>query len=136
MIPCIRVKPGVQFSVISPGGFRILAALEDAADQIAHDLTITSGTDGAHSGSEDPHHSGSAYDVRTKDLPDKNLALAKIKDFLAIPESQPQGSRFFAWIENEGQDNEHIHVQVRKGTVYPPAPLSNAEEVQDASTAT
>jgi hypothetical protein len=124
VIPCLRVKEGVLFTVIAPGGFRILAALEDAADQIAHDLTITSACDGTHSGDADPHHHGEAYDVRTKDLPDKNLALAKIKDFLAIPESQQQGSRFFAWIENEGQDNEHIHVQVRKGTVYPPAPVA------------
>jgi hypothetical protein len=133
MIPCIRVKEGVSFATIAPGGFRILAALESAADHIAHDITITSGCDGAHSGESDPHHRGEAYDVRTKDLPDKQLALNAIKDFLAIPEGQQEGSRFFAWIENEGQDNEHIHVQVRKGTVYPPAPLNNAEDVQTAS---
>jgi hypothetical protein len=132
MIPCLRVKDGVQFTVIAPGGFRILAAFEDAADQIAHDLTITSACDGAHSGPNDPHHRGEAYDIRTKDLPDKMLTLAKIKDFLGIPESDDQGSRFFAWIECAGQDNEHIHVQVRKGTTYPPAPISNHDDVQDA----
>jgi hypothetical protein len=132
MIPCVRVKDGVSFAVIAPGGFRILAAFEDAADQIAHDLTITSGTDGAHSGPDDPHHRGEAYDIRTKDLPDKMLALAKIKDFLGIPDAEQQGSRFFAWIEDEGQENEHIHVQVRKGTVYPPAPLNTAPAVADA----
>lgn len=132
MIPCVRCKPGVLFTVIAPGGFRILAALEDAADQIAHDLTITSACDGVHSGPDDPHHRGEAYDVRTKDLPDKNLALNKIKDFLAIPESAEQGSRFFAWIENEGLDDEHIHVQVRKGTVYPPAPVAELNLQGDA----
>lgn len=132
MIPCIRVKQGVQFAVIAPGGFRILAALESCADRIAHNLTITSGTDGAHSGPDDPHHRGEAYDVRTSDLPDALLALNAIKDFLGIPEDEQQGSRFFAWVEAAGTDNEHIHVQVRKGTVYPPAPLNNAEEVQTA----
>jgi hypothetical protein len=131
MIPCIRIKQGVQFTVIAPGGFRILAAIEDAADQIAHDLTITSACDGSHSGPDDPHHRGEAYDVRTKDLPDKQLALAKIKDFLAIPESESQGSRFFAWIENEGQEGEHIHVQVRRGTVYPPAPVAELNSQGD-----
>lgn len=136
MTPCVRVKPGVLFTVIAPGGFRILAALEDAADQLGHDLTITSACDGAHSGPDDPHHRGEAYDVRTKDLPDKNLALAKIKDFLGIPESLEQGPCFFAWIENEGQDNEHIHAQVRKGTTYPPLPPNNSGDVETALSAT
>ena len=129
MIPCLRVKPGVAFNVIAPGGFRILAALESAASHIAHDLTITSACDGEHSGPDDPHHRGEAYDVRTHDLPDKQLALKAIKDFLDIPEGEQQGSRFFAWIENEGEENEHIHCQVRKGTVYPPAPLNNGDAV-------
>lgn len=131
MIPCIRVKEGVSFEIIAPGGFRILAALESAADRIAHDLTITSACDGSHSGIDDPHHRGEAYDVRTKDLPDALLALNAIKDFLAIPLDQQEGSRFFAWIEQAGTDNEHIHCQVRKGTVYPPAPLNNAGDVAE-----
>ena len=131
MIPVVRVKPGVQFATIAPGGFRILAAFESAADRIAHDITITSGTDGEHSGPDDPHHRGEAYDIRTHDLPDALLCLNAIKDYLAIPEDQQEGSRFFAWIEQAGTDNEHIHVQVRKGTVYPPAPLTNAEDVAE-----
>jgi hypothetical protein len=122
MIPVIRVKDGVQFSKIAPGGFRILAAIEYASDQLGHDLTITSGTDGAHSGPNDPHHRGEAYDIRTSDLPDPNQALHLIKDFLAIPDGQEQGSWFFAWLEDEGESNQHIHVQVRKGVTYPPAP--------------
>lgn len=136
MIPCIRTKDGVQFTKIAPGGFRILAALESAADRIGHDLTITSACDGAHSGLDDPHHRGEAYDVRTHDLPDAGAALAAVKEFLGIPENAEQGARFFAWIEDAGQPNEHIHVQVRKGTVYPPEPLTNADDVQDALTAT
>ena len=116
MIPVVRVKDGVLFTKIAPGGFRILAALEDAADRIFHDLTITSACDGEHSGPNDPHPRGEAYDVRSKDLPDPQLALKAIQDFL--------GERFFAWIEDAGQDNEHIHVQIRKGSVYPPAPIA------------
>lgn len=125
MIPCLRVKDGVQFTVIAPGGFRILWALETVADRIAHDLTITSACDGAHSGPTDPHHRGEAYDVRTHDLPDPKLALSYLQ--------QELGDRFFAWIEDEGHDNEHLHVQVRKGTVYPPAPVTNQEAVQGAA---
>lgn len=117
MIPVVRVKDGVEFTLIAPGGARILAALDYVAGQIAHDLTITSACDGAHSGSDDPHHRGEAYDVRTKDLPDKQLALSTLESFL--------GERFFAWIEDADTDNEHIHVQVRKGTVYPPPAVAD-----------
>jgi len=46
----IRVKPGVEFTVIAPGGFRILAALVMVADRLTQDLTITSAADGEHSG--------------------------------------------------------------------------------------
>lgn len=124
MIPCLRIKDGVQFAVIAPGGFRILWALESVADAVSHDLTITSGTDGAHSGPDDPHHRGEAYDVRSHDLPDKQDALKRLLDTL--------DGRFFAFLEDPDTDNEHIHVQVRKGTVYPPAPLTNSENVKTA----
>jgi hypothetical protein len=95
------------------------------ADVISHDLTITSACDGEHSGPNDPHHRGEAYDIRTHDLPDKELVLARMQELL--------GGRFFAWVEDAGQDNEHIHIQVRKGTVYPPAPLTSRDAVQQAS---
>lgn len=112
--PCVRVKDGVEFKVIAPSGFVILAAIQLAAESLAHDLTITSGTDGEHSGPNDPHHRGEAYDVRTKDLPDKQAAL------LAIEKNLFDEEHFFAFIEDPGTDNEHIHCQVRKGTEYPP----------------
>jgi hypothetical protein len=109
--PVVRVKDGVQFTTIAPGGFRILAALDRACLQISHDLTITSACDGEHSGPDDPHHRGEAYDVRTHDLPDKETALRSIQFFL--------GPRFYAFLEDPGTENEHIHAQVAKGTVYP-----------------
>lgn len=107
----VRIKDGVCFSKVVPGSVRLLAAI-DHASRIA-DLTITSACDGQHSGPNDPHHRGEAYDVRTHDLSedDKNHVLAVIKEFL--------GDRFFAFLEAEGTDNEHIHCQVRKGTTFP-----------------
>lgn len=119
----VLIKDGVQFK-ITPGGIRILAAFDYAAQRIAHDITITSGADGAHSGLDDPHHKGDAYDCRSHDLPDKNLALVYIKEFL--------GEQFYAFLEDAIEENEHIHVQVRKGTIYPPVPASNAGDVQEA----
>lgn len=113
MIFCVQVKPGVEFAVIAPGGFVLLSAIQRAAASLSHDLTITSGTDGVHSGPNDPHHRGEAYDVRTNDLPDKQAALEALQGFLPT-------DLFFSFIEDPGTVNEHIHCQVRKGTVYPP----------------
>jgi hypothetical protein len=106
------VKEGVLFTVIEHGGFRILTAIESAAAHIAHDLTVTSACDGEHSGPDDPHHRGEAYDVRTGDLPDKQLALDAIISFLGE-------IRFYSFIEQPDGENEHIHSQVRRGMMYP-----------------
>jgi hypothetical protein len=132
MIPCVRVKSGVTFAAvigayegtIAPAGFVLLSAIWKASQVIQHDLTITSGTDGCHSGTTDPHHSAEAYDVRTHDLTaeQKALALKTIQD--------EAGPLFFAFLEAAGTDNEHIHAQRKKGTTYPP---TNAEQVQDAT---
>lgn len=109
----IRVKPGVSFLTIAPGGFRILGALESIARSSGLELTITSACDGLHSGPGDPHHRGEAYDVRTHDLSadDKAKVLAALQALL--------GGGFYAFLESPGTDNEHIHVQVRKGRSYP-----------------
>lgn len=112
MNACVKVKEGVSFSTIAPGGFRILASIEHAVEVIAHDLTITSACEGEHSGPNDPHHRGEAYDVRTQDLPDKHLALTAIMNFLGE-------IRFFGFIENQDGPNEHIHLQVKHGMLYP-----------------
>lgn len=110
----VRVKPGVLFTVIAPGGFRILAAIDGAASQLELDLTITSACDGEHSGPDDPHHRGEAYDVRSHDLSEsqKNAVFQELQNTLGT-------ERFFAFLEAAGTDNEHFHIQVKKGTVYP-----------------
>lgn len=108
----IRVKPGVEFSVIAPGGFRILAAIVAVAERIGHDITITSACDGEHSGPDDPHHLGKAYDIRVSDLPDPAITLQDIQTEISVEE-------FYSFIEDAGTPNQHIHVQVRKGVEYP-----------------
>ncbi len=111
-IYCVRVKEGVQFTTIAPGGFVILGALAVVARIIGHDITITSACDGEHSGPDDPHHRGEAYDVRSHDLPSAENAVQMLSEQL--------GARFYAFVEDEDTTNEHIHVQVDKGTEYPP----------------
>ena len=112
MIYVVRVKPGVEFTTIAPGGFELLSAIALTAKEIDHDLTITSACDGEHSGPDDPHHRGEAYDIRTHDLANPEHALQALMVQL--------GPRFYALLEDEGTDNAHIQCQIAKNTLYPP----------------
>lgn len=128
----VTVKPGVLFTTIAPAGFRLLGAIELAARRAGVNLVITSACDGEHSGPDDPHHRGEAYDIRSHDLPEpiKHTVLAEImracNDDGAAPAQTAAGiagglvtSMFYGFLEAVGTDNEHIHVQVRKGRPYP-----------------
>lgn len=123
----IRSKPGVEFSTIAPAGFHILVALDHAAQVTGRDVTITSGTDGIHSGPDDPHHFGCAYDIRCHDLvPDDKLTLLyqimlelATTPFADSRAAQITTEQFFGWVEDAGQPNEHIHIQLRHGKQYP-----------------
>lgn len=105
----VLIKPGVTF-VYAPSGFRILEALKLVSRNLKVDVTITSGSDGAHSSPADPHYFGGAYDLRTHDLPDKQKLLTELLAEL--------GPAFTGFIENPGLAAEHIHVQRKYGTVY------------------
>ena len=109
----VTAKPGVEFTVIAPGGFCMLAAIQQAATALAVDLTITSACDGEHSGPDDPHHRGEAYDVRTHDLPSEK------KTALLETITTQLGDRFYTFLEAVDTPNEHLHMQVKKGTTYP-----------------
>lgn len=109
----LTVKPGVQFTVIAPGGFCILSAIQQAAVLSGVDLVITSACDGEHSGPMDPHHRGEAYDVRTHDLGQEKFSILAL-----VMGSLPPG-RFYGFLEDPYTDNEHLHFQVKKGTTFP-----------------
>lgn len=113
MMSVVLVKDGVLFTKIAPGGFRILAAIDGTAEFTNENLIITSACDGEHSGPDDPHHRGEAYDIRTHNLKDKQFTLDVIKSHL-------DPDHFYAFLEAPNTDNEHIHVQVKKGTTFPP----------------
>lgn len=109
----LLVKPGVEFTTIAPAGFRILASLDEVARFLhGYDLTITSACDGVHSGPDDPHHRGEAYDVRCNDAADPALLLQDIQGVVGT-------SQFYSFIEDPGTPNEHIHIQLRRGATYP-----------------
>lgn len=132
-VGCVRTKEGVSFATIAPAGFRILSALEAVARSLGYDLTITSACDGLHSGPEDFHHKGQAYDIRTKTLGPNmkeevlRLLLLDLCEHAEVLQPMNLGgntgfvtSQFFAQLENRGQDGEHIHCQLRQGHTYPP----------------
>lgn len=140
MIGCLRVKQGVEFTTISPALFRILAELERLARSMGTDLTITSASDGVHSGPNDPHKVGKAVDIRTKtlttqqktDLVQRLLTVLRDADDAITPVSIGYATRlFYAQMEDVGGENEHLHCQLRQGRVYPPTPV-NAPAVQQA----
>jgi hypothetical protein len=110
----VRVKDGVQFTKIMPAGFRLLEAISWVARKVGVDLTITSACDGEHSGPNDPHHRGEAYDIRTHDLAGDVKAVV-----LNAMQAQLGTEHFYAFLESPGTENEHIHAQVKKGTTYP-----------------
>ncbi|SRR5258708_3596465 len=112
MTNIIKVKDGVEFTTIAAGGFRMLAAFVTVADKLGQDLTITSACDGEHSGPDDPHHHGLAYDIRSHDLVDKDRVLQAIISELGT-------DQFYAFLESPDSDNEHIHCQLRHGIIYP-----------------
>lgn len=127
MIPVVRCRGAVRFDVIAPGGFRILAAIDALTQILATDVVITSGTDGHTTGR---HPFGEAYDlsVRTWTVP----MIVQAKSFL----ERILGSRFTVLYEvpdrpddphlrsiayvNADASAPHLHIQVKKDSVYPP----------------
>lgn len=119
----------VRFDTIAPAGFRILAAVDAVAKLWSSDVFITSGTEGTHSGPNDPHKTGEAYDFECRLWPyeRKRLFVQMVLELLVEHQAEHAEnignqwftSRFFGQIEDLGGPNEHIHIQRRKGTVYP-----------------
>ena len=125
MTPRVLCKPGVEFAVIAPAGFAIISAIVSASASLGSPLTITSGTDGEHSGPNDPHHRGEAYDVRSQDFPAvmRPTVLSSIMHGLGLPQPGSTAAEvftenFYGFLEDAGTANEHFHVQLRKGHVY------------------
>ncbi len=108
----LLIKDGVEFTPTF-GGFYILQAMKTISRMINLDLVITSGSDGVHSGPEDPHKLGKAYDFRSHNLDNliKQQILANLNNLLGL-------ERFYYFLESPGEANEHFHIQVKKGTDF------------------
>lgn len=93
----------------------ILAAISTFEQEFSQVLVITSVSDGKHmKGSR--HYKFEAADVGTHNLrpelqPEKGPTVVNALQGLL-------GPRFSVFFEDIGTPNEHIHIQVRKGTTY------------------
>jgi len=124
----VTIKDGVLFALLAPAGLAILDALRRTAQNLEMDLVITSGTDGKHSGPDDPHYTGEAYDVRSQGLSsdDKQKVLREVMLQLQrgpadAPIETDQGLftlHFFGFLESQGTTNEHFHFQRRNRTTF------------------
>lgn len=125
----LHLKDGVTLDPIAAAGGALLYALAMVAQGLKQDITITSGTDGEHSGPTDPHKLGEAYDVRSKDLTaisPNGLILAVLEKLKTGPYDYPTPtsggfatSHFFGFLESPDTPNTHIHFQRRKNTTFP-----------------
>lgn len=109
----IKVKDGVEFTVIAPAGWMILQALKRASEYLLRDLTITSACDGNHSGPNDPHKKGEAYDIRSNDI-----EVGSKEYVLDIIMRGLDGKQFYGYLESPGTLNEHYHVQRARNTTF------------------
>lgn len=117
----LLIKPGVDFgTVLAPAGARILDVVKRLTISYIFDVVVTSARDGVHSGPLDPHKTGEAFDLRTKTLTSdqKRQLLKDLQLELYGPNDFDHPRRFYAFLEDAGGNNEHIHVQRRSGTTY------------------
>lgn len=111
--------PDAQLGVIDACTVRLLDACRVAALPLdIPKVFITAGTNGQHSGPNDPHYVGHALDIRTHNM----LSLDMKRQFLGGLVAE-LGDQFFAFLEDAGTANEHVHVQLRHGVTFAaPAP--------------
>lgn len=114
----IFLKTGVQIAGIKIEMQDALTVLEPLFRVISSGspLVITSGTEGDH-GDQSYHYNGLALDLRSKhlDLIDKEAFTRAMR--VVLRSIHPA---YFAFLEAEGTDNEHFHIEFNK----PPAPFA------------
>jgi hypothetical protein len=85
------------------------------------DITVTSGNDSGH-GDGSKHYTDNAADVRSKNFLSRESKLLFKRRLENMLNSHPEFPDCFTVLfEYEGQDEEHFHVQVKKGMQFPPA---------------
>lgn len=109
----VTFKPSARLRRLTPALKRmldVLCELDGSQSWLPPDLVITSINDSQH-GVGSRHYTDEAMDLRTHDVADRHAFHALLAERL--------GPRFTVLLEDEGQPNEHVHIQPKKGTTYP-----------------
>lgn len=132
-IPMVQVKKGVVLHPITPALIRLIGVTDQAVRLLGRDLTITCGREGHAIG--DPHTRGEAIDIRTRDLPEGTIltlfnwlkaTLGSAWTVLYEVPERPHGVLASICYVNPSASAQHIHVQPRRGTSWPPTTQVNA----------
>jgi len=112
----VTFKPSVRMHRLTPALHRMLDVLftvDGSLPWLPTDLVVTSIND-SHHGMGSRHYTDEAIDVRSH-------SFASLADRYAFRRLliERLGESFTVLLEDEGQSNEHFHVQVRKGTTFP-----------------
>jgi hypothetical protein len=102
----IKTKAGVK-----PHCLGMMAAVANVAQMLTTplDVVITAGTDGAHmAGSK--HYIGEALDIRSKGFPNRATKKMFIEQVLGR-----LGPGYQMFVESEGTENEHFHLEYDPG---------------------
>lgn len=110
----LRCTDEVRFDELTEAGLLMLSTLRVLARALPFDtLWLTAAVNGVHSGPDDPHYKGNAFDVRT------HLFETRAARFVFCDRLEAAlGPQFYAFVEDPDAPNEHIHVQVAKGHTY------------------
>jgi len=127
MTPHVHLKAGAGFPVLAPAGIRILAALDQTAQQFGLVLLVTSGSEPMGRDPADPHPLGEAVDVSVQGLtPDdirelRNEFMVRLGSAFTVLYETPHPSPELASIAyvNPKATGDHFHLQRRKGTTWP-----------------
>lgn len=120
MVP-VNFKAGVRIKCLTPALlwiFQTLQLIAETALGLPEELLVTSVYDGKHmEGSR--HYHGEALDLRSKSF--KGTSKHKFREVLegTLNRHPTSPNRFRVLLEDEDEDNEHFHIQVKKGKMFP-----------------
>lgn len=128
--PCVRLKSGAAVQVLASAGIRILSAIDRAALALGGDLLITSGSEDMGRDPHDPHMTGEAFDVGVAGLETRQIvtlyhALTTMlgEAFTVLLEAPPSlvlpADLVMIRYPNIHATGLHLHIQRKKGTVWP-----------------
>lgn len=107
-------KSGVNLTTLQPALDTALINVTAAYQRVlgrGYNPTVTSGDDYGGHCEQSAHYSGAALDFRLKDIDDPDL-----REMVTVAVRENLGDRFFVDHEAPGSENEHLHVQLRRGT--------------------